>query len=301
MITFSFAELNLVLDYPANVVFEDFYPPTYRLFCKSGGFDLSGAEPFRIELRAGDTARIDLTPGPVLCRNGECWALHKQGNSYYLVVWPSHRTGPVSVTHFTKDVNRARIIYNESLAAERIQAGRPVTNPFDYPVDRMLVMSLLTSRGGLLCHAAGACFGGKGYVFTGLSGSGKSTLSTLLLSRPGWSVLSDERVAIRGKEAPFRVFGTPWAGDAGLASATGCDLAAIFFLRHGEEDRLEPLARSEALLRFLSLLTISWYDPDRMPEQLRVVEQMVSALPCYELSFRPSPDVVEILTSLATS
>jgi len=316
MILFSVADLTLALDYPSDVVFEDLLPPTYRFFLHSPGAGANrswladpsrcGENPeasmtARITVRAGDTSKTMLDPGCLLFRNRECWALYKDGDDYCLVVETSHGSGPLTVTSFTKDIHEVSIIYNQSLADERVRAGRGVRNPFDYPVDRMVVASLLASRDGLLCHAAGACFGGKGYLCTGFSGAGKTTLSALLASTPGWSILSDERVAVRPSGPGWTVFGTPWAGEGRIASPAGCDLAGVIFIRHGEKDRLQPLSSSEALLRFLSLVTVSWYDTDRMPGQLGTAERLISSVPCYELSFRPSPAVGELLTSLALS
>ena len=82
---------------------------------------------------------------------------------------------------------------------------------FGYPLDQVLAMYLLGSR-GILLHAAGAIIHGRGMAFSGVSGAGKSTLTGLAAGRPGWEPLSDDRVIVRVGESVAHAVGDPLVG-----------------------------------------------------------------------------------------
>ena len=166
-----------------------------------------------------------------------------------------------------------------------------------------LLVLRLRAQGGLVLHGTAAEIDGQGILCVGISGTGKSTLARLL-DTAGAKVLTDERPALRQWPAqglgtslsnPFRVYGTPWPSSAGFARNEWAPLRRLYFLEHGERDRIAPVAPSEAVRRLLHVATIPWQDPALLDPCLATIETLLHAVPCAVLAFRPTPDIVEVI------
>jgi hypothetical protein len=107
-------------------------------------------------------------------------------------------------------------------------------------------MQLATLRqGGLLLHAAGVAFQGRGVVAIGPSGAGKSTFTRLCSQFAGADVLSDEVLALYPEE---RVEGSPFCSDLDLPSSLArARLAAVLLLDKGPEERMDVASPQEAI------------------------------------------------------
>ena len=95
----------------------------------------------------------------------------------------------------------------------------------------------------------------------------------------------------------FIACGTPWAGDAGMALNQCAPLAAVFVLAQSSRDRIEKLATSQALDAVLQTASIPWYDSGLLPGALRVCDRVVSGVPFFRLSFRPTPKVAGLVAA----
>jgi hypothetical protein len=154
-------------------------------------------------------------------------------------------------------------------------------------------MHILAQRGGMLVHAAGIDFNGKGYIFPGQSGAGKSTLTQQFVGKEGMDLLTDDRMVIRKLDGSFQAFGTPWPGEAGIALNKKVPLSGIFFIHHGKTNRIEGIVPQKALERLLPVTSVPWYDEEVIPKMLSLCEDLVSHVPTYELCFKPGIEVVE--------
>jgi len=165
----------------------------------------------------------------------------------------------------------------------------------------LLIFRLLRHR-GLVFHGNAAEIDGQGILCLGVSGSGKSTLARLL-DAAGGRVLTDERPVLRRAQksehatgsADFHVYGSPWPSSAGMAQNTSASLARIYFLEHGAENRLTPLAPREAFNRLIHVTTIPWQDPALFDPCLATVEALLRHVPCAVLAFRPTPAVIDLI------
>ena len=166
-----------------------------------------------------------------------------------------------------------------------------------------LLVLRLREQGGLVLHGAAAEVEGQGILCVGVSGTGKSTLARLL-EAAGATVLTDERPVLRQWPAPaagrvpfaaFRVYGSPWPSSAGFAREAWAPLRRIYFIEHGETDRMTPLSPRDAVSRLIHVATIPWQDPILLDPCLATVDALLSALPCAVLSFRPTPAVVDLI------
>lgn len=161
----------------------------------------------------------------------------------------------------------------------------------------------LHAHGGLILHGNAAEVDGHGILCVGISGCGKSTLAQLL-EAAGATVLTDERPVLRQWPVPvagmapsldFRVYGSPWPSSAGIARNVWAPLRRIYFIEHGETDRLTSLPARDAVRRLVHVMTIPWQDPLLLDPCLATVEALLRAVPCAVLAFRPTAAVVDLI------
>jgi hypothetical protein len=223
---------------------------------------------------------------------GTSWSMWHNSDHYLAAL---HSPGPggklLYAAAFDSPVSHATVYQGES-PAEACSEHAEVLNPFCYPLDQILLVYFLAQREGALIHAAGIEVNGKGYLFPGKSGAGKSTLSRQFTATEQHGLLSDDRIVVRRIDGEFRIFGTPWPGEAGIAQNRNLPLHGIFFIRHGVENGVERISPAEAVKRFMPVVSIPWYDKAVMWSILSFCEEVVSHIPAYEFSFRPEREAV---------
>lgn len=233
----------------------------------------------------------ELTTTKQVFDSGQSWSMFAEGDEHLLMF---NAGGPAQnalwMAKFDQRVREVTLYCGRRLIHERL-GKTMLMNPLAYPLDQLLLMHVLATREGILLHAAGAGRDGKGYLFLGPSGAGKSTLAQILSAARGTEVISDDRMVVRKVRGRFKTYGTPWPGELGAALNKSVPLAAIFFLSHGTDTRIEPLTLRQAVERLLPVASIPWYDRLVTPKVLAFCEDLLTHVPAYELEFRPSPEV----------
>lgn len=264
--------------------------PTYRTFIEKTlqeKYDPGISVVFETD-RIPDTSNMEK-----LFDSEKSWSLHTQGEEYFLGLnSPAFSNQPVWLACFDRTTDKITI-YCGDLFVDRENNKTIVSSPLSYPLDQLLLMYILAGRGGALVHAAGIHMHKKGFIFPGRSGAGKTTLSRLFLGRDNIGMLSDDRVVARKIRGAFEVFGTPWAGDAGIAENAHFPLSGIFFIRHANKHMIKDIKPKEALEKLMPVTSIPWYDRNVMPEVLACCEELVSSVPTYEFSFSPDSEAVD--------
>lgn len=166
---------------------------------------------------------------------------------------------------------------------------------FCYPLVELLIINALSKGRGIMLHACGVNDRGKGYIFTGRSGAGKSTISQLWAASEGVSVLSDERVIVRQHDGRFWVYGTPWYGDAKIASPEAAPLERIFVIEHGTKNQAVPLKRSSAVSELFARSFPTFWDTEGLAFTLAFLEQMTQTIPSCALNFVPDSEVIDFV------
>ena len=98
---------------------------------------------------------------------------------------------------------------------------------------------------------------------------------------------------MRTDRTPTAVYGTPWQGDARLASPQSGALAAVFFLNRAATHTVTPTVDPGA--HGCSGAFCTFTEPMPSPP-VTAVEQVVRQTPCYDLWFAPDPSVIDVLT-----
>ena len=100
---------------------------------------------------------------------------------------------------------------------------------------------------------------------------------------------------LRTDRDPIAVYGTPWQGDAHLASPQSGELAAVFFLNRGRPTRWCRRSRSRAAARLFSCAFLPFHSAEAVDRTMTAVEQVTRRTPCYDLWFAPDRSVIDVV------
>jgi len=171
-----------------------------------------------------------------------------------------------------------------------------LTSPDDVSINsflRILYSLALVETRGLVVHAASLIRDGGAYLFCGPSGSGKTTVARLSADA---TLLSDELSIVRIAEGQAVCFGTPFRGELALAGEDrAAPLVGVYFLHHGGRHAVEALAPKEALARLLPNVLFFAREADVTAAVFHIAANLVEAVPCFDLSFRPDPGFWEVI------
>ena len=222
--------------------------------------------------------------------SGGLWTAYvsSTGTQFYFAS-PAAGRRPYKAAWFDPSFERGHVVLNRSA----IPADSPIF-PLEYPLDELVMMHRLALGEGVELHALGlADADGSGYLFFGHSGAGKSTTARLWMAQPGVHLLSDDRIIIREHDEKFWMYGTPWHGDAGVASPGRAPLSAIYLLEQAPANELAPLSQSKAAAELFARAFLPHYLKSGIQFTLSFLDQITRSVPCSVLRFTPTPSAVE--------
>jgi hypothetical protein len=168
---------------------------------------------------------------------------------------------------------------------------RQSANP--YAIDsvlRIVHTLILAHEGGFLLHSAGAIRHGRAFLFSGVSGAGKTTISRL--APPDVTLLTDEVSYVRRVDAGYRACGTPFAGElARVGENCSAPIASLFFLKQGPENKIEAVAKSEAIRRLMRNILFFAEDAALVEKVFQSACEFVERVPVQQLTFTPDSRV----------
>jgi hypothetical protein len=246
---------------------------------------------FLLRVRPADLSLFQAT-GTLLFDSGKLWKLYDNRGEWEFVL-TSEAIGPhpYRLARIDSGLTSANLLIHSAHESD----GQTLY-PFEYPVDEWLVIHMLSRGRGMEIHACGLVDDrGLGHLFVGQSGAGKSTMARLWDATPGVHHLSDDRIVLRKKEGRYYMHGTPWHGDAQHASPHQSPLSYLYFLTQGPTNAIAPLSPSEAVARLFAASFPPFHSPSALDFSLAFFSDLVSSVPCRELTFLPNPGVVELL------
>lgn len=240
-----------------------------------------------------------LTPprGLLLFDSGSVWKLYEDGAGL-LFDFSSPVVGPTPYKrlHVDREFRQGSILLNRNCFPD------PATcNPLEYPLDELMVMHRLGRERGVEVHAAGMKGAdGSAYLFLGHSGAGKSTTTRLWNEQHNMTVLSDDRIILRqscGPDGEEEVWmhGTPWHGEAAFATPGKARIERLFILEHAAANRITPIRGSRAVGEIMARSFLPFYDAAALENTMSFVQEIVEAIPCYRLEFRPDDTAVAVV------
>ncbi len=272
--------------------------PSLKLETKGKVTDfLSGkAKPdARVSAAWKDLSQVNL--GRKIFDSGALWQLHRRNGSY-LYSFTSSAIGSIPYKVASFDSN---FVSGELYFHRQYFESQPALYPLEYPLDELWMVNLLGQGRGAEVHGCGVVDSqGKGHLFVGQSGAGKSTMASLWQPQPGIQILSDDRIVLRKAGQKLWMHGTPWHGEAGFSSAARAPLTRIYFLRHGQKSQLLPQRPAEAVGHLFTCSFPPFHDPKALDFTLGFFEEVVKAVPCFELQFLPDERVIELISRLSS-
>ncbi len=168
-------------------------------------------------------------------------------------------------------------------------------NPYSIDSALRIIHSLILAReGGLLVHAASAVRNGRAFLFAGLSGAGKTTISRL--APADVTLLTDEISYLRRDGDGYVAYGTPFAGElAKVGENVQAPLAALYLLRQGPENAIEPVSTGDAVRSLLENVLFFAHDPELVGLVFESACELVKRTPVYRLTFVPDARVWELI------
>jgi hypothetical protein len=224
--------------------------------------------------------------------SGSLWQLY-QNNGSYLFTFHASVFGPIpyKLVRTKRDFTHSEV----SLHRPYFDPDEPIY-PLEYPLDELLLVNLLAMGRGVEVHGCGVVDpSGDGHLFIGQSGAGKSTMARLWQDTPGVTILSDDRMILRQIDSKLWMYGTPWHGEAMLASPERAPLTRIYFLERGLKNELIPQRYSDAVGRLIACSFIPFYSQPGLAFTLNFFEKVVKGVPCCELRSVPDKRVIEFI------
>ena len=172
---------------------------------------------------------------------------------------------------------------------------RQTMNPYSLDCVLRIVHTLLLARkGGFLLHSASAIRNGRAFLFAGDSGVGKTTISRL--APPDTTLLTDEVSYVYQEGGRYFAFGTPFTGELGCSGKNVCaELATLYFLAKGLENKVEPLTPAEACAALLQNILCFAHNPEVIHAVFHSACKFVCEVPARRLTFTPDARVWEMI------
>jgi hypothetical protein len=261
--------------------------------------------PFLAEATVEDCATVLLGPssgraarpaGRTLFETGSVWRLEEVGEHRLLTFRsPIFGREPYLAVEFDREYTRGE---GETLVGGPILSQNEL-HPFVYPFDEVVFLARLSRGRGVLVHACGLVIGGRGLLFLGTSGAGKSTTARLWKERGGVTILSDDRIVIRPDGDGFRIYGTPWHGEAGWETPASARLDAVFILDQAPRNRIQEMTPSTTVAQMMVRSFPAMWDQQGLEFAVRFLARMAEKVPVRRLQFLPDRTAVDcVLESL---
>ncbi|MGA2810834.1 MAG: hypothetical protein ABSG16_05500 [Candidatus Acidiferrum sp.] len=235
---------------------------------------------------------LSVPPGKPLFESGGLWSLFAENGGYrlnFLRAFPGET--PYKSAWFDRYFRKGEL----SLSRHFFNTEAAIY-PLEYPLDEVLMIHYLAGGKGLEVHALGVVDdAGGGHLFLGHSGAGKSTSARLWLGQKGMRILSDDRIILRRSGEQVWMHGTPWHGDAGIASPDSARLTHIYVLEQWPSNELVAMPRSVATAEIFARSFVPRHCPEALNFALHFIEQLAQEFPCDVFRFVANRSAVEAI------
>jgi len=170
--------------------------------------------------------------------------------------------------------------------------------PTAYPLGELIMMNILGSGYGVMCHACGVINRGNGYLFTGHGHDGKTTTAHLWAKMPETMIVNDDKVIVRNIQNRYDLFGTPWHGEGGWALPNSAPLKRIFILKQAPKNEVKDLSPATAVGKLFARAFLPLWDSKAVSYSLDFFEKLCQSVPVQELGFLPEPSIVDFVRHL---
>jgi hypothetical protein len=258
-----------------------------------------GLRDFIVEPSLGDiqiqvewTDNLEIPSGEPLFNSGGLWRLFEESGGYrFYFSTPYLGASPYKAAWFDPEFKRGHLFLFRPYFDER----KPIY-PLEYPLDELLMIHRLACGEGVETHAVGIVDeAGRGHLFLGHSGAGKSTTARLWQSESNAQILSDDRIILRARDGRIWMYGTPWHGDAGIASPECAPLSRLYLLEHSDHTELLSLSPGRAAAELFTRSFVPHHSQKGVQFTLRFLDRVAREIPCSIFRFLPDKSAVEAI------
>jgi len=242
------------------------------------------------------TDELAMPAGAPLFHSGGLWSVFEEAGGYrFYFLTPHLGTAPYKAAWFDPEFTHGELV----LYRPYFDAELPIY-PLEYPLDELLMIHRLACGEGVEVHAVGIVDEAKrGHLFLGHSGAGKSTTARLWKAQSNAEILSDDRIVLRVRDGGIWMHGTPWHGDAGIASPECAPLSRLYLLEHSRETELSPVSRGRAAAELLARSFVPHHSPSGLQFTLEFLDRVARETPCFNFRFLPDKSAVEAIRRAA--
>lgn len=168
-------------------------------------------------------------------------------------------------------------------------------NPFALKHAMLNIYSayIVQQNWGLLMHSSCVVDDEEARIFTGHSGAGKSTAAKLSEPRP---LLSDEASILCITEEGVTIYHSPFRSELiGRAEKDVYPLKDIHLLYQATMNKQVPMTSLKAYLALIDKVFYWTNNPDEMAKVMRLLKQLTTHVPVYELYFEKNPSFWEVM------
>jgi hypothetical protein len=260
-----------------------------RNICKDSASDILikvHSESFKIPKdaeRVFNAPLVEEIDGKLIKKSDNFWSIWKYRSDLFIK------------TIFPQSGSKKKGILKFSLTARiwdlYISGAGKKTDPFEYPIDGLILYYLTVLHGDIMIHASGVNHSGYGYIFSGVSGKGKTTIAKLW-DHEGGKVIHDDRLIIRKIAGTYKMFNTPVYADDNPAESP---LTRIYLIEHGSENRLVPYKGATAVSMVMANCIQHNWSPDIIARLMGTVSIMCSTIPVVNLFFKPDRSIIDFI------
>ena len=231
----------------------------------------------------------DMVVGEKVFESPPIWTLYRENGNSIIKLFPE-----------TADLQRTLFLPHHLKHADLYFADDCIRfiDPYFGPTLELLLIHYLAKERGVILHGCGIVIEDRGILFLGESGAGKSTLARMWAQENGLGILSDDRVIVRKQGSEFRVYGTPWHGEAAFGSPREAKLERIFFLSHGKENAVKDMKGLDPVSHLLTCSFPPLWDSQGIEFTLEFFSQLAAQVPCQELSFTPEKSALALVKKI---
>lgn len=158
----------------------------------------------------------------------------------------------------------------------------------------LMLNYLLLHQRGLIFHASLIAAGERAVLFTAPSGTGKSTQAELWRVHRGAEIINGDKAGVTLREVPM-AHGVPFSGTSGICKNISLPLGAVVVLSQAPENSLRRLPPSQAAAALFPNLFVDSAIPEEWQLALRLILDLVEAVPVFALACTPDERAVEML------
>lgn len=157
------------------------------------------------------------------------------------------------------------------------------------------VAHLIAQNGGFVFHSSYIAVGGKAVLFTAPSGTGKSTQAALWEQHRAARIINGDRSAVRWVDEQAFACGIPFAGSSNICNNETLPLGAVVYLKQAPQNQLRRLRGAEAFRKVWEGCSVNTWDKTDVAAVSERVQQVVSAVPVFELACTADEQAVKTL------